>query len=53
MVKSLRAFPNVIWLAILACVLCAGGTTSVAAQRVGDPLSIVAEAEGAPPSSRR
>lgn len=46
MVKIRRAFDNMIWPAILACVLYAAGAAPAAAQAVGDPLSIVAEAEG-------
>jgi hypothetical protein len=44
--KTRRVFANMIWPAILACLLVAGLAAPAAAQGVGDPLSIVAEAEG-------
>lgn len=44
--KIRRAFANMKWPAIFACLLFAGGAAPAAAQGVGDPLSIVVEAEG-------
>jgi hypothetical protein len=45
-VKTHRAFGKMMWPALFACLLFAAGAAPAAAQAVGDPLSIVAEAEG-------